>query len=45
MNSVATRRVDRKGEPPIRSFFARKFYRLINRMTEVEIVDGAVITA
>lgn len=38
---VATRRVSRKGEPPIRSFFARRFYRLINRHTDVEIVDGA----
>lgn len=38
---VATRRVDRKGEPKIRSFFARSFYRLINRMSDVEIVDGA----
>lgn len=40
-DSVATRRVDRKGEPVIRSFFARQFYKLINKMTEVEIVDGA----
>lgn len=40
-DSVATRRVDRKGEPPIRSFFARTFYKLINKMIEVEIVDGA----
>ncbi|MCD7957382.1 MAG: glycosyltransferase family 2 protein [Lachnospiraceae bacterium] len=38
---VATRRVTRKGEPPIRSFFARRFYRLINRMSKTEIVDGA----
>lgn len=38
---VGTRRVTRKGEPPIRSFFARAFYRLINHFTEVEIVDGA----
>ena len=38
---VGTRRVSRKGEPPIRSFFARQFYKLINRFTEVEIVDGA----
>lgn len=38
---VGLRRVDRKGEPPIRSFFARKFYQLINKFTEVEIVDGA----
>ena len=38
---VATRRVTRKGEPPIRSFFARRFYRLINRISRTEIVDGA----
>lgn len=38
---VASRRVTRKGEPPIRSFFARCFYRLINRMSKTEIVDGA----
>lgn len=38
---VATRRVDRKGEPIIRSFFARKFYQLINKISDTEIVDGA----
>ena len=38
---VATRRVTRKGEPPIRSFFARKFYQLINRISDADIVDGA----
>ena len=38
---VATRRMDRKGEPPIRSFFARKFYQLINKISDTEIVDGA----
>lgn len=38
---VATRRVTRKGEPPIRSFFARAFYRLINRISDTQIVDGA----
>lgn len=38
---VGTRRVTRKGEPKIRSFFARQFYKLINKFTEVEIVDGA----
>lgn len=38
---VATRRVNRKGEPPIRSFFARRFYHLINRISKTEIVDGA----
>ncbi len=40
-DSVATRRVTRKGEPPIRSFFARMFYRLINKISKTEIVDGA----
>jgi glycosyltransferase involved in cell wall biosynthesis len=39
--SVATRRVTRKGEPPIRSFFARQFYRLMHRISKTEIVDGA----
>ena len=38
---VASRRVTRKGEPPIRSFFARAFYRLINSISKTEIVDGA----
>lgn len=38
---AAVRRVDRKGEPPIRSWFARQFYRLINKMSKTEIVDGA----
>lgn len=38
---VGTRRITRKGEPKIRSWFARQFYKLINRYTEVEIVDGA----
>lgn len=38
---VAARRVTRKGEPPIRSFFARSFYKLINKMCDVEIADGA----
>lgn len=40
-DSVATRRVTRKGEPPIRSFFARMFYKFINMMSDVDIVDGA----
>ena len=40
-DSAATRRVTRKGEPPLRSFFARMFYRLINRMSAADIVDGA----
>ena len=39
--SVATRRRGRTGEPPIRSFFARMFYRLMRRFSEVELVDGA----
>ncbi len=38
---VATRRVSRAGEPPIRSFFARMFYRLIHRISRTDIVDGA----
>lgn len=38
---VETRRVARCGEPPIRSFFARLFYKLINRMSKIEMVDGA----
>lgn len=40
-DSVATRRVNRKGEPPIRSFFARRFYKLMNRISKADIVDGA----
>lgn len=40
-DSVATRRVSRKGEPPIRSFFARMFYKLMNKICKTEIVDGA----
>lgn len=40
-DSVATRRVTRKGEPPIRSFFARMFYRVMNKISKTEIVDGA----
>jgi len=38
---VATRRLNRKGEPPIRSFFAKQFYKLINRISDTEVVDGA----
>lgn len=38
---VASRRVSRKGEPPIRSFFARCYYKLINKISKTEIVDGA----
>lgn len=40
-DSVATCRVTRKGEPPIRSWFARLFYRMINRVSDADIVDGA----
>lgn len=40
-DSVATRRVTRKGEPLIRSFFARKFYKIMNSISETELVDGA----
>lgn len=39
--SVATRRADRKGEPPVRSFFARCFYKIINTISDADIVDGA----
>lgn len=38
---VATRRTNRKGEPPIRSFFAKMFYKLINKISDANIVDGA----
>ena len=40
-DSVAARRVNREGEPPIRSWFARRFYSLINKISEADIVDGA----
>ena len=40
-DSVATRRVTRKGEPPIRSLFARLFYRLMKKFSKTEIMDGA----
>ncbi len=38
---VGSRRVSRKGEPPVRSFFARLFYKIMNRMSQTEVVDGA----
>ena len=38
---AATRRTSREGEPPIRSFFARMFYKLINKISDADIVDGA----
>lgn len=40
-DSVATRRVTRKGEPPVRSFFARMFYRIMNKISPTDMVDGA----
>ena len=40
-DSVATRRVSRAGEPPVRSFFARMFYRLIHRISDADMMDGA----
>ncbi|MBO4808334.1 MAG: glycosyltransferase family 2 protein [Lachnospiraceae bacterium] len=40
-DSVATRRVTRAGEPKIRSFFARRFYKIINRISDIDVVDGA----
>lgn len=40
-DSVATRRVSRTGEPPIRSFFARQFYKIINKISDADVVDGA----
>ena len=38
---VGSRRVTRKGEPPIRSFFARMFYHIIKKISNADIVDGA----
>ena len=40
-DSIATRRADRSGEPPVRSWFARKFYHIINKISDADIVDGA----
>ena len=40
-DTIGTRRVNRIGEPPIRSFFARSFYKLINRLSDTDVVDGA----
>lgn len=40
-DSVATRRADRTGEPVIRSFFAKLFYRIMNKLSDTDIVDGA----
>ncbi|MET3557875.1 glycosyltransferase involved in cell wall biosynthesis [Streptococcus rupicaprae] len=41
LDSVGCRRVTREGEPPVRSFFANTFYRLINHISNVKMVDGA----
>ncbi|MGQ7355496.1 glycosyltransferase family 2 protein [Streptococcus suis] len=38
---VGTRRADRSGEPPIRSFFSKLFYKLINKVSDTEMIDGA----
>lgn len=40
-DSVATRRVNRHGEPPIRSWFAKRFYKIINAISDSDVVDGA----
>lgn len=40
-DSVATRRISRDGEPPIRSFFARLFYKIMNKISDTELMDGA----
>lgn len=39
-DAVGTRRTDRKGEPPIRSFFSDMFYKLINKISETEMLSG-----
>ncbi|MGT2950777.1 glycosyltransferase [Streptococcus cuniculi] len=41
LDCVGTRRVTRDGEPPIRSFFATLFYKVMNKISQVEVVDGA----
>ncbi|MGQ7663571.1 glycosyltransferase family 2 protein [Streptococcus suis] len=41
LDCVGTRRISRDGEPPIRSFFAKLFYKLMNKISQVEVVDGA----
>ncbi|AGZ23103.1 glycosyltransferase family 2 protein [Streptococcus suis] len=41
LDCIGTRRVSRDGEPPIRSFFAKLFYKLMNKISQVEVVDGA----
>lgn len=40
-DAIGTRRVTRKGEPPVRSFFARKFYKIMSRISKANMVDGA----
>ncbi|THE14669.1 glycosyltransferase [Enterococcus hirae] len=41
IDCIGTRRSTREGEPAIRSFFAKKFYQLINKISDTEMVDGA----
>lgn len=41
-DSIATRRVNRKGEPLIRSFFSRQFYKIMHKLSGIEVVDGAM---
>jgi len=41
VDSVATRRISRDGEPLLRSWFAKQFYKIINRISDADIVDGA----
>ena len=41
LDCIATKRQDRKGEPPIRSFFANTFYKLINKISDIKIENGA----
>lgn len=38
---AATRRITRKNEPPVRSFFARRFYKIMGKLSDVSVVDGA----
>ena len=42
-DSVATRRISRNGEPPVRSFFANTFYKIINMISDADIVDLSLI--
>jgi len=38
---AGTRRTNRKGEPPVRSFFAKRFYKIMRKYTDIDVVDGA----